>query len=86
MKPYKDPDEFIKALGPEEYQKRIDNAQNSFLFEVEVLEGEYDLSDPEQKTKFFNEIAKKMLNFTEEIERNIYIETVAKNIILDLII
>lgn len=78
MKPYKDPDEFIKALGPEEYQKRIDNAQNAFLFEVEVLEQEYDLSDPEQKTKFFNEIAKKMLNFTEEIERNIYIETVAK--------
>ncbi|WP_313127923.1 DNA primase [Anaerocolumna sp.] len=78
MKPYKDPDEFIKALGSEEYQKRIDNAQNSFLFEVEVLEQEYDLSDPEEKTKFFNEIAKKMLNFTEEIERNIYIETVAK--------
>jgi DNA primase len=78
MKPYKDPDEFIKALGSEEYQKRIDNAQNAFLFEVEVLEQEYDLSDPEEKTKFFNEIAKKMLNFTEEIERNIYIETVAK--------
>lgn len=78
MKPYKDPDEFMKALGAEEYQKRIDNAQNAFLFEIDVLEQEYDLNDPEQKTKFFNEIAKKLLNFTEEIERNIYIETVAK--------
>ena len=33
MRPYKDPDEFIKALGAEEYQKRIDEAENSFMFE-----------------------------------------------------
>lgn len=78
MKPYKDPDEFIKALGAEEFQKRIDGARNSFLFEVEVMENDYDMNDPEQKTKFFNEIAKKMLQFTEEIERNIYIEAVSK--------
>lgn len=78
MKPYKDPDEFIKALGADEFQKRIDGAKNSFLFEVEVMENDYDMNDPEQKTKFFNEIAKKMLQFTEEIERNIYIEAVSK--------
>ncbi len=78
MKPYKDPDEFIKALGAEEYQKRIDEAMNSFYFEVEVLEREYQLDDPEQKTKFFNETAKKLLVFTEEIERNNYIEAIAR--------
>ena len=74
MKPYKDPDEFIKALGADEFQKRIDEAQNSFYFEIEVLERDYDLNDPEQKTKFFNDVAKKLLVFTEEIERNNYIE------------
>lgn len=78
MKPYKDPDEFIKALGAEEFQKRIDHAMNSFYFELEVLERDYDLSDPEMKTKFFNEIAKKLLVFTDELERNNYIEAVAK--------
>lgn len=77
MKPYKDPDEFIKALGAEEFKKRIVAATNSFLYEVEVMEREYNLTDPEEKTKFFNEIAKKMLQFPEEIERNIYIETVS---------
>lgn len=77
MKPYKDPDEFIKALGAEEFQKRIETAKNSFLFEVEVTERDFDMNDPEQKTKFFNETAKKMLQFTEEIERNIYIEAVS---------
>lgn len=77
MQPYKDPDEFIKALGAEEFQKRIDSAQNSFYFEIDVLQREYDLGDPEQKTKFYNEIAKKLLVFTEEIERNNYTEAIA---------
>ena len=32
MEPYKDPDDFIKSLGAEEYKKRIDEAKNSFFF------------------------------------------------------
>lgn len=77
MKPYKDPDEFIKALGAEEYQKRIDEAENSFMFEIRILEQNYDMKDPESKTAFYNEAAKKLLGFTEELERNNYIEAVA---------
>lgn len=34
MKPHKDPDEFIKAEGAQAYQQRIDEAENSFMFEV----------------------------------------------------
>lgn len=77
MKPYKDPDEFIKALGAEEFQKRIDDAQNSFFFEIDVLERQFDFSDPEQKTRFFSETAKRLLVFNEELERNIYVEAIA---------
>ena len=77
MRPYKDPDEFIKALGAEEYQKRIDEAENSFMFEVRMLERDYDLADPESKTKFFYAVARKILNFEEELERENYIEAVA---------
>lgn len=78
MKPHKDPDEFIKALGAEAYQKRIDEAENSFLFEIRILEQNYDMKDPEGKTAFYNETAKKLLGFTEEVERNNYIEAVAE--------
>ncbi len=77
MSPYKDPDEFIKALGAKEYRERILKAENSFLFEIRILEKNYDLSDPEGKTSFYNEIAKKLLGFTEELERENYIEAVA---------
>jgi DNA primase len=84
MKPYKDPDEFIKALGAEEFQKRIAEARSSFFFEIDVLQKEYDLSDPEQKTKFFHETAKKMIGFSEELERNFYIDAVAKSYQIDV--
>ena len=77
MSPYKDPDEFIKALGAEEYQKRIDQAENSFMFEIRMLQQDYDLEDPESKTAFFREVAGKILNFREELERENYIEAVA---------
>ena len=78
MRPYKDPDEFIKALGAEEYQKRLDEAENSFLFEIRIMQENYDMNDPESKTAFYNEIAQKLLGFSEELERNNYIEAVAE--------
>ncbi len=77
MDPYKDPDEFIKAQGADKYQERIDRAQNSFMFEIEILERDYDLGDPEGKTAFYNAVAQKILGFEEELERNNYIEAVA---------
>lgn len=77
LEPYKDPDEFMKNLGPEEFQKRIDNAENSFFFELRQLEKNYDLKDPEGKTKFHREIARKLCDFSEEVERENYIEAVS---------
>ena len=78
LEPYKDPDEFIKALGGEEFQKRLDHAENSFFFELRQLQKNYDLSDPEQKTAFHREIARKLCTFSEEVERENYIEAVAQ--------
>lgn len=78
LAPYKDPDEFIKALGAEEFQKRLDSASNGFYFEIEILEKQFNFQNPEEKTKFFHELAKKLLVFTEELERNNYIEAMAR--------
>ena len=78
MQPYKDPDEFIKNLGAEEYQKRLDNAANGFLFEIRILRKDYDFSDPASKTAFYNEVAKKLCVFEEELERENYIEAVSE--------
>lgn len=77
MEPYKDPDEFMKNLGPEEYRKRLEQAENSFMFQIRVLQQDYDMSDPQSKTAFFNKVAEQLLEFQEELERTNYIEAIA---------
>lgn len=78
LEPYKDPDEFMKNLGREEFAKRLLQAENTFFFELRMMQKQYDLSDPEAKTKFYNEIAKKLCGFSEEVERENYTEAVAE--------
>ena len=78
MEPYKDPDEFIKNLGAEAFEERIEKARNGFMFSLEILEKDYDLKSPEGKTGFLNEAARRLGRFEEEIERNNYIEAVAE--------
>ncbi|MDO4473431.1 MAG: DNA primase [Eubacteriales bacterium] len=78
MDPYKDPDEFIKNLGAEAFAERIGKARNGFMFGLEMLERDYDLSTPEGKTAFLREAAKRLSEFEDEIERSNYIEAVAK--------
>ena len=78
MKPYKDPDEFIKNMGAEAFRQRIREAKNSFLFEVDVLRRGYEMDDPEQKTRFYQETARKLLQFGEALERENYLQAVAR--------
>ena len=83
MRPYKDPDEFMKNLGPEEFRKRIDNARNSFLYEIDVLKAGCDMEDPEQKTDFYNKTARKLLQFSEALERDNYIQAVSREFFIN---
>ena len=77
LRPYKDPDEFIKNEGAEKFQQRINEAENSFFFELRILQRDYNLKDPESKTQFHREIAKKLCEFSEDVERDNYIQAVA---------
>lgn len=80
MQPMKDPDEFIKAYGAEEYEKRIRDAENSFLFLIRILSRQYDMSDPTDKSSFFHETAKRLaVSFEDTLERRIYARELAKN-------
>ena len=78
LKPYKDPDEFIKNMGADAFRERIREAQNSFLFEVDVLKRDFHLEDPEEKTRFHNAVARKLLEFPEALERDNYIRAVSQ--------
>ncbi|MBS6644571.1 MAG: DNA primase [Clostridiaceae bacterium] len=78
MQPYKDPDEFMKNLGPEAFRERIEQAKNSFMYEIDVIKKNYSMDDPEQKTQFYNEVARKLLEFPEALERDNYLQAVSR--------
>ena len=46
------------------------------MYEIQILEGQYDLKDPEAKTEFYNAVARKLSEFTEPVERNNYIQAI----------
>ncbi|MDD3279478.1 MAG: DNA primase [Lachnospiraceae bacterium] len=78
LRPYKDPDEFIQHEGHDAFQQRLLEAENSFLYEIRMSEQNYDMKDPQGKTDFFHEVAARLLGFEDEIERNNYIDSVAR--------
>ena len=54
MDPYKDPDEFIKALGKNEYKMRINRSIDQTDFQLRRFASQFDLSIPEQKQEFLS--------------------------------
>lgn len=78
MQPHKDPDEFIKALGRDAYAERVENARNALLWEVDVIAKQHDLQDPAEKTAFYQETAALLCSFSEPLERNNYVDAVAR--------
>ena len=45
---------------------------------MEVVEKDYDLKDPDSKTAFYREIAKRICAFSDEVERNNYIDAICE--------
>lgn len=68
LEPYKDPDEFIKNMGQNAFQDRIDQAEDSFSFELRMMEKGYDLKSPESKLKFRKALVEKMYTLSDQFE------------------
>lgn len=78
MQPYKDPDEFIQNLGVEGFEERIDKAKSAMEFQMAQLAKEYQLDDPEEKTRFQKELVDLLTTIEEPMERNNYCESAAR--------
>lgn len=78
LRPYKDPDEFIKNLGAEAFEERLKQASDSFMFRVSVAESEFQMEEPQGQNRFFERCAEMILELKDELERNLYIEAVVR--------
>lgn len=84
LKPYKDPDELIQAEGKEEFEKRIEKAVSGTMFEIQILSNRYNQEDPQERTQFQKEAAKRLSLIMDPLERGNYIESVAKQYNIDV--
>ena len=74
----KDPDEYILKYGNMRFQNAVDKAFSVVEFKVKILKKELNLENTNDKIKFLNEIAKLISKVDNTIEREVYIEKIAK--------
>ena len=70
------------GLGTEAFQERIDKAENSFMYEIGIIEKNYNRSDPESETAFEREVANKLVQFSEKLERDNYMKAVCRQFMI----
>ena len=74
----KDPDEFVVKYGPDKFRKCMDDAISVVEYKIKVLKQKYNLNNTSDKIKFLNEIAKILADEDNTIEREVYIDKIAK--------
>ena len=74
----KDPDEYIVKFGNARFNNLIEKALSVIEFKVKVLKQSINLENTNDKIKFLNEIAKLISKVDNTMEREVYIEKIAK--------
>lgn len=78
MEGAKDPDEYIIQYGNARFLNLVEKALSVLEFKVKVLKQSLNLENVNDKIKFLNEIAKLISKISNTMEREIYIEKIAK--------
>ena len=78
MEGAKDPDEYIIKYGSARFQNLIEKAISVLEFKVKLLKNDLNIENVNDKIKFLNEIAKLISKVPNTIEREVYIEKIAK--------
>ena len=73
----KDPDEFIKARGPEAFRKLLEGSESQADYRLRNVTGKYDLTQDEQKVEFLKEASDLVARLPGEVERQVYAMRVA---------
>ena len=73
----KDPDEYIKKFGKDNFRALLDAGRTGFEFKCDSVFAKYDLSIAENKVKAASEMCDYISDIWSEVERDVYITAVA---------
>ena len=67
-----DADDFIKAYGPDAFERLLNGSENGIEFRMAQIAGKYDLTDDQQRIAYAAEISKELSTLENAVEREIY--------------
>ncbi len=76
----KDPDEYIKKYGADNFRKLLGESRTGFEFKLSAVTSKYDLSIPENKIRVASELCGYIAEFSSNVERDVYISSLAKKL------
>jgi DNA primase len=74
----KDPDEFIKAYGVDEFKRLVNNAKTLLDFKLGVLDNKIDTSTDDGKVKFIDNAVLILDKIDNNVERELYVKRLSK--------
>lgn len=74
---YKDPDEYIKSQGSNQFRKLIANAFPLVEYKAMLLRKAFDISKTDGKIKFLNGVSKAVAQVNNAVEREMYVKNIS---------
>ena len=78
----KDPDEYIKKFGADNFRRLLDASRTGFEFKLETTLQRYNLSISSEKLNASKEMCEYISEVWSEVERDVYISSVAARLSL----
>ncbi len=76
----KDPDEYIKKYGPQQFSRLLDDSKQGFYYKIDGILSKHDINLPEEKIKAAEEITYLIATFDSSVERDIYTSEAARRL------
>ncbi len=76
----KDPDEFIRAKGPEAFRKLLEGSENQMDYRLRSIREKYDLTVTEQKSDYLREAVDLLARLPDEVRRQVYAMDLAREL------
>ncbi len=78
MKGAKDPDEFLKKFGADQFKLLLEEASNRVEYQLNAIAAKYDIREDDQRVRFIQECAQLISTLPSSVQREVYGSRVAE--------
>lgn len=78
MKRAKDPDEFLKKFGADQFKLLLEEASNRVEYQLNAIAAKYDIREDDQRVRFIQECAQLISTLPSSVQREVYGSRVAE--------